>query len=222
MTPGAAAEPPAEENFADLLRRTREGDRAAFAELFSRRRARLLRIVHFRLDKRIAGRVDVDDILQESYLAAEQRIDSFEGDAPEGFFIWLRLVVGQTMIDIHRRHVAAQSRDVRREYRERKSPGGDTSQMLHLSSFLPGDFTTPSSLMNRADRSDRLAVAIEGLSGVDQEMLALRHYEELTNGEVAVQLGLSEQAASVRYVRALGRLRKELVSRYGPDAEQML
>lgn len=208
-------------DFHSTLASALAGDRDAFAHLYKERESRLRRILLFRLDRRIAGRVDVDDILQEVYLAAEQRLASFEGDTEESFFVWLRLVANQVMIDVHRRHVGAQARDVRREMRASQLRHQQTTT-LAMSSFLVAGMTSPSSVFKREDRAERLHQAISSLSPLDQEVLALRHFEELSNLEVAEALDLSEQAASVRYIRALSRLRKELESRFGPGASELL
>ena len=99
----------------DLQQRLIDGDPQALADLFSRHRERLWRIVNFRLDQRLAGRVDPEDILQEAYLDAAQRIQHYRDDSPASSFLWLRMIVTQTMIDLHRRHLGAQRRDARRE-----------------------------------------------------------------------------------------------------------
>lgn len=99
----------------DRLSRVLRGDEGALADLFSLHRDRLWRTVHFRLDRRLAGRVDPDDILQEAYLNAAARIGHFADDSPDSFFVWLRFIVGQTMVDVHRRHLGAQKRDAVRE-----------------------------------------------------------------------------------------------------------
>lgn len=208
-------------DFHATLAAAQRGDRDAFAQLYKHRESRLRRILLFRLDRRIAGRVDVDDILQEVYLAAEQRLASFEGDSEESFFVWMRLVANQVMIDVHRRHVGAQARDVRREVRPSQLKHQQTTT-LAMSSFLVAGITSPSSVFKREDRAERLHQAITSLSSLDQEILALRHFEELSNLEVAEALELSEQAASVRYIRALSRLRKELETRFGPGATELL
>lgn len=212
-------EEPASDFLSDLAA-AREGSREAFAGLYSDRKPRLRRILMFRMDRRISGRVDVDDILQECYLAAEHRLSSFEGDTEESFFIWLRLVANQVMIDVHRRHVAAQSRDVRRELRPSQAKTRQSTTFA-MSSFLIAGITSPSSVFKREDRAERLHQVMTALSELDQEVLALRHFEELTNLEVAEALELSEQAASVRYIRALTRLRKELESQFGEDAVEL-
>ena len=194
-----------------LVDRVIHGDREALAMLFDHHRQRLWRIINFRLDSRLVGRVDADDILQESYLNAEKRIEHFLHDSPDGFFIWLRLIVNQTMIDVHRRHLGAQVRDASRE---RASAGGWSSEStsFSLSHRLLGHLTSPSYAALRAELSQQLNLALESMGDLDREVLALRHFEELTNSETAKVLDLSEQAASLRYVRALSRLKKVLTA----------
>ena len=132
-------------------------------------------------------------------------------DSPDGFFIWLRLIVNQTMIDVHRRHLGAKVRDASRE---RSTSGGWSAQStsFSLSHHLLGHLTSPSFAAVRAELSDQLNVALESMGDLDREVLALRHFEELSNTETAKILNLSEQAASLRYVRALGRLKKVLTA----------
>ena len=192
-----------------LVDQVMHGDARALGILFHHHRQRLWRIVNFRLDQRLLGRVDADDILQEAYLAAEKRLEHFLHDSPESFFIWLRLIVNQTMIDVHRRHLGTQARDASRE---RQVSGGwaPESTSFSLSHHLLGHLTSPTQAALRAELSMQLNVALETMGDLDREVLALRHFEELTNSETAKALDLSEQAASLRYVRALGRLRKIL------------
>lgn len=185
------------------------GNRESLGVLFAHYRDRLWRIVNFRLDQRLIGRVDADDILQESYMNAEKRIEHFLHDSPEGFFIWLRLIVNQTLIDVHRRHLGTKSRDAKRE-RSAAGSWSSTSTSFSLSHHLLGHLTSPSQAAVRAELSDQLHLALESMSELDREVLALRHFEELSNVETAKVLDISEQAASVRYVRAIGRLRKIL------------
>ena len=96
---------------AELLQRVKAGDTQALAELFSLYRDRLWRIINFRLDNRLLGRVDADDVLQEVYLAAAQRLEHYLDDSTHSFFIWLRLIANQTLIDVHRRHLGAKMRE---------------------------------------------------------------------------------------------------------------
>ena len=192
-----------------LVNQVIHGDKAALGKLFDHHRDRLWRIVNFRLDQRLRGRVDSDDVLQETYLAAEQRIEHFLHDSPQGFFIWLRLLANQTMIDIHRRHLGTQSRNAGKE-RSMQSGWSAQSTSFSLSFHLLGHMTSPSQAALRAELSDQLNIALETMGELDREVLALRHFEELSNTETANVLGLSEQAASARYVRAIARLRSVL------------
>jgi len=80
---------------------------------------------------------------------------------------------------------------------------------------LVGQFTSPSGAAARADMLTLVQTAIEQMDPIDREVLALRHFEELTNSEVAEALGIEQKAASIRYVRALRRL-KEILARV-PD-----
>ena len=193
----------------ELVNRAIHGDVEALAELFSIHRQRLWRLVNFRMDHRLAGRVDADDILQEAWIRAVDRIDSFVQGAARSTFIWFRMIVTQTLIESHRRHVGAQKRSAAREF---SIHGGWTSAStsISLAHHLLGHLTSPSGAAIRAELSKQLDAALESMSDIDREVLALRHFEELTNSETALVLEMSEQAASARYVRALARLRHVL------------
>ncbi len=192
----------------ELLRRVKGGDEQALAELFSFHRPRLWRIIHFRLDSRLAGRVDADDILQEAYLAAAQRIRHYLDDSSHTFFVWLRLIASQTLIDVHRRHLGAQMRDASRDLSIHAQYAQATS--MSIASQLLGNFTSPSQAAMRDEVANQLEQAIDSMEPIDREVLALRHFEELANSEVAEVLGIQQKAASIRYVRALKRLKDVL------------
>ena len=189
-----------------LLERLRNGDEASLAALFSRHREKLWRLVQFRLDPRLRGRVDADDVLQEAYLNAAQRIRHFFEKPSMSFFVWLRLIVDQTLADTHRRHLGTRLRDAGREVRI--DPGCQphaTSTSLAIQ--IAGSLTSPSQAAIRDETYRQLEEALESMDPTDREVLALRHFEELSNGEVAEVLGIQEKAASIRYVRALRRLK---------------
>ncbi len=190
------------------LRRVLDGDDQAFAELFDELRPRLSRMVHFRLDSRLRGRIDADDVVQEAFLDAAKRLDAFLASQPMSPLVWLRLIVGQTMIDVHRRHLGAQMRDAGREMSLQGPWAGNTS--MSMSFCLLGRLSSPSQAALRAELSSMLAGALEEMNPTDREVLALRHFEELTNKEVAEVLGIESKAASIRYVRALARLKQVL------------
>ena len=193
----------------ELAGRLRRGDQAALAELFARHRERLWRLVNFRLDHRLLGRVDPDDLLQDSFLAAAQRIEHFAKTESMSPFVWLRLIVCQTLVDMHRHHLGAQLRDAGREVGLNAGPWPQTTS-ASLANQLVGNVTSPSQAVGRAEMVQKVEQAIAQMNETDQEILALRHFEELTNSEVAESLGIEQKAASIRYVRALTRLQNIL------------
>lgn len=196
-----------------LRQRLVQGDDAALGDAFALHRDRLRNGVTFRMDRRLQGRLDPDDILQEAYLQAASRLDHFRkavAENPESsLFVWLRLVVTQTMIDAHRRHLGAQKRAAGREVRRGPSHNAVATSMS-LADCLLDSLTSPSQAAIKAELGQRLQDAISTMSDNDQEVLALRHFEQLTNNETAEALGVEVKAASIRYVRAIKRL-KEVV-----------
>ncbi|MDA1012975.1 MAG: sigma-70 family RNA polymerase sigma factor [Planctomycetota bacterium] len=197
------------ERISDLINRVIRSDVDALAEIYAIFQPRLWRMVNFRLDRRLQGRVDADDVLQESWLKAVDRIDHFLKDASRSIFIWFRMIVSQTMIEIHRRHLGAEKRSAAKEISTR---GGwsSSSTSFSLTHQLLGHLTSPSLAALRAELSTQLETALNSMSPIDREVLALRHFEELSNRETAQVLEMSEQAASARYVRAISRLRHVL------------
>lgn len=184
-------------------------DEQTLARVFSENRERLWRTVSFRLHGRLQTRVDPDDVLQEAYLAAVRRLDHYDGSNYPSPFLWLRAIVKQTLIDLHRHHMGARMRDARREI-TRHVGGYPEATSISLAAHLVGDNTSPSSAAVRHDLVGRIEEALEAMDPTDREVLALRHFEELTNAEAAEELGIQQKAASIRYVRALRRLKQVL------------
>jgi len=198
----------------DLLHRAGGGDQQALAELFTRYRERLRRMVRLRLDRRLLGRVDPSDVLQEAYLDVSRRAGEYFADRPMPFFLWLRLITTQRLAAVHRKHLAAKMRDAGREVSlHRGALPGATS--LSLAAQLMGRYTSASQVAMRAEMQIRLQEALNGMDPMDREVLALRHFEELSNDETAEVLGIRKSAASNRYVRALRRLKEVLSSMLG-------
>jgi RNA polymerase sigma-70 factor (ECF subfamily) len=175
-------------------------------------------MVAMRLDPRLRGRVDASDVIQEGYLEAMKRLEEFIRDPAVPFYIWLRFLVGQRVQEQHRRHLGTSGRDVGREvslYRG-AMPGVRTGA---LAARLLGNLTSPSQAAVRAERKIRLQEALNRMDPLDREILVLRHYEQMTNGNAAAALGLNESAASKRYTRALERLKEILTSLPGGTSE---
>ena len=195
-----------------LIDRLRAGDQLALGELFARHRPQLRRMVDLRLDPRLAARVDPSDVLQEAYVDALARHGHYFAKPGGSFYVWLRLIVGQRLIDLHRHHVTARMRGADREQAAAARPAGATATSLSLARHLVAQMDSPSQVARRGEALAQVQAALEGLDEVDREILTLRHFEELTNNEVAELLGLEKAAASNRYVRALGRLRNALAT----------
>ena len=186
------------------------GDRRqqTLAELYSRHRDRLRRMIEFRLDARLRGRVSTSDVLQEAYIDALKRLPHFEADPAVPFFIWLRAVTIQRLIQVHRQHLGAGGRDAAREVsiKGTATPGASSEMMAE---FI-ADVTSPSMAVQRIEVMSQLRGSLDHLDPIDREVLALRHFEDLSNHEVAALLGIQPAAASKRYVRALERLKDAL------------
>ena len=194
----------------DLLGRVREGDQAAMAELFGRYRERLRRMVRLRLDRRLQGRVDPSDVLQEAYLDVSRRAAEYADNPTMPLYLWLRFLTGQKLLALHRHHLGAQMRDAGCEVSLHRGAIPQASS-ASLAAQLLGRLTSPTQAAIRAELQLRLQEVLNTLDPIDREVLVLRHFEELSNNETAEVLGIQKSAASNRYVRALKRL-KEILS----------
>ena len=192
-----------------------EGGQTALASIFSTYQDRLERIVSFRLDPRIRGRIDAADVLQEAFLEVSLRLQSFLDSTDVSFFVWLRQQTLQTLIDVHRRQFR-QKRDVNREIRF-ASTGTSDGTSLSIAQFLIDQLTSPSQLAVNAEEMQWLQETLNSMNEVDREVLALRHFEQLGNNQVAEILGLTPTAASNRYLRAAARL-SEIMKRLNSNS----
>jgi RNA polymerase sigma-70 factor (ECF subfamily) len=176
---------------------------------FAEHRERLKRMVSLRMSPRLRGRVDASDVVQDAYLEAARALDDYLREPKLPFFLWLRLVTGKKLIDVHRRHLGAEMRDAKREVSLHRGPL-PSANSESLAAQLLGRFTSPSHAAIRAEMKIRLQDALNGMEEMDREVLALRHFEQLSNSEVAEELGISTSAASKRYLRAVERLDQTL------------
>jgi RNA polymerase sigma-70 factor, ECF subfamily len=191
---------------ADLLRRARAGDQQAVAALFDRYRDRLRKMVRLRLDRRISGRIDASDVLQDAYLDVARRFPEYAAAPAVPFYVWVRALAGQRLVDLHRRHLGAQMRDAGQEvslYRGALPAASSAS----LAQQLLAGLTSPTQAAVRAEMQVRLQEALNSMDPIDREVVVLRHFEELTNVEAADVLGIETSAASKRYIRAIRRLK---------------
>jgi len=189
-----------------LLEQIRRGNPQKVGELFDLFRERLWRMLYVRLDRRLSARLDADDILQETFVEVARRIGEYLNDPAVPIYVWLRFLTVQRMQQFQRAHLGAQMRDARQEV---GLPRGN--QSFASADSMAGQFvshmTSPSQAAMRDELQTRLRAALDEMEPLDREVLALRHFEELGNNEVAEVLGISKDAASKRHVRALKRLR---------------
>ncbi len=195
-----------------LIRRAAAGDREALAFLFHRHRKRLRQMVRLRLDRRLQGRVDPSDVLQEAFLDLVEKLPEYARQRSKiPLFLWLRLVTGERLLRVHRQHLGAAMRDAGREVSLHRGALPQASS-VSLAAQLLGRYTSASHAIIRAEVQLQLQQALNGMDPTDREIIALRHFEELSNGEAATVLGISPQAASNRHLRAMTRLQAILKS----------
>src|SRR4051812_11236556 len=202
----------------ELIRRAGAGDSAGLEGLLERYRDRLRRMIKLRLDRRLQGRVDPSDVIQEAHLEVSRGLAEYLRDPSLPFFLWLRLVTGQKLALVHRQHLGVQARDAGREVSLYRGALPEATSAA-LAARLIGKQTSPSHAAAGAELKIRLQEALNLMDELDREVLALRHFEQLTNAETARALGISETAACNRYVRALERLKKILTGPAGGGGE---
>ena len=193
----------------ELMRRVQEADADAVAEVFLYYRERLLRMVRLRLDRRLQGRVDASDVIQEAFLDIAPRAAEYAAKPEMPFYLWMRMVTGERLLKVHREHLQTQMRDVAHEV---SIFGGMMPQAdsVSLAGQFLGNMTTPGAAVMRNELRNHLQKVLDAMDPIDREIIALRHFEELGNVEIALILNLSKTAASSRYLRAIKRLKDEL------------
>ncbi len=194
-----------------LIRRVEGGDERALSNLFARYRDRLRRMVKLRMDRRLQGRLDASDVLQEAYLDVARRAGEYRTDPKMPVFLWLRLITGQRLMALHRKHLGAQMRDAAQEVSLHRGALPPASS-ISIAAMLLGRITSPTRAASRAEMQVRLQDVLNSMDPIDREILTLRHFEELGNRETAQVLGITKSAASSRYIRAVMRLKKELAN----------
>jgi RNA polymerase sigma-70 factor (ECF subfamily) len=193
----------------ELLDQARQGEAGAVDRLLAAHRDPLRRMIDLRLDPVVSRRVDASDIVQDVLLEASRRLNDYLRNPVMPFHLWLRHIARDHMIDAHRRHRQAQRRSLDREQPILPAVFADRSSIELAAQFLDQE-ATPASAAMRHELQLRLETAVAALAEDDREIVLMRHFEQLSNQEVAAMLGLSEAAASMRYLRAVRRLRSLL------------
>ncbi|MCE9532034.1 MAG: sigma-70 family RNA polymerase sigma factor [Planctomycetes bacterium] len=193
-----------------MLDAVRAGDSTAVERLLGEFREPLRRVVGIRLDPVLARRVDASDIVQDVLLEANQRLIEYLRSPTMPFHLWLRHLAQDRIIDSHRRHRLAQRRSIDREQPLNRPAWADESS-LQLAAQLVDTEKTPASAAIHQELQRRLEASLAELAEDDRDIILMRHHEQLSNQDVAAALNLTEAAASMRYLRALRKLRSILV-----------
>jgi RNA polymerase sigma-70 factor (ECF subfamily) len=195
----------------DAIAKLREGDTRALATLFDQHRDRLRRMVELRMDPRLRGRLDASDVVQVAFVDVARDLPAYLANPSLPVLLWMRLHVGRRMTTLHRQHLGTQMRDAGREISLFQGALPEASSAA-LASMLLGRHTSPTEAAQRAEWLLRVQEALNSLDAIDREVLALRHFEQLSRLEAAQVLGITQEAGAKRYFRALKRLKDALAT----------
>jgi len=210
---------PEKDQTVKLLARARGGNDDAINELMDRHRNSLRQLVRMRLDQKIQKRVDVSDVVQDVLIEANRRLQRYIENPVMPFHLWLRQIAKDRIIDAHRRHRVSAKRSVDRE-QALVAPRGYDQSSIQLASLLGDQRLTPAAAALQQEMAKRVEDAISLLDEKDCEIIVMRHYEHLTNQEIGKVLNLTEPAASMRYLRAIRRLRVVMQDSSQADDDQ--
>lgn len=201
-----------------LIAQAQDGDESAVNALMDRHRNSLRQLVRMRLDKKIQKRIDVSDVVQDVLVEANRRLQRYLSDPAMPFHLWLRQIAKDRIIDAHRRHRVSAKRSVDRE-QQMAMPRGYDQSSIHLAAMLGDPRLTPAAAVMQQEMSRKVEESISKLDDKDCEIIIMRHYEHLTNQEIGQLLNLTEPAASMRYLRAIRRLKE--VMKEGQSGESI-
>lgn len=199
-----------------LVDRAARGDQDALHHLLESSRSRLRQVISARLDPRLSARVDPSDVVQEAFLDATRRLSSYAADPQVPFFLWLRSIAWERLLDLRDRHLALK-RSV-----ERESPClGDFSDgsAVFLANLLVTREMSPLNTLLKKELCLRVRESLAQLPPADQEILMLRDIEQLSVLEISAMLGISESAVKMRRLRALERFQEALVGTVEFDSQ---
>jgi len=192
---------------AELLVNVRGGESLAVEQLMDRHRNSLRRMIQLRLDQRLMQRMDVSDVIQDVLMEANRRLTDYLANPVIPFHLWIRQIAKDRIIDAHRRHRVSAKRSIDREQPQTGKGPPDQSTM-ELANQFRDQALTPAAAATQRELAEQIESAVQLLRENDREIILMRHYEQLNNQEIAQSLGLTEPAASMRYLRALKRLRE--------------
>jgi RNA polymerase sigma-70 factor (ECF subfamily) len=183
----------------DLIERIKRGDTEAFAPLFEKYRPRLAVLIHYRMGERLRSFLEVDDILQEAFLAAYRQLDNFSYRSAGSFFRWIARITEHIIVDAARRE-GREKRDggERIPLRSESQPGGAE----------PADSRTPSRLLAEREAILRLLRKLDALPDQYRQAIVMAKVDGLTTREMSEKLGKTHEATALLLHRALKQFRR--------------
>jgi RNA polymerase sigma-70 factor (ECF subfamily) len=190
-----------------LLRRARAENGAALGQLLELYRSYLALLARLQIGRRLQGKVDAADLVQETFLEAHRHFALFQGSTEAAFVAWLREILAGRLAKLVRHYFGTQRRDVRLE-RALAAELEESSRVLDRGLLAPT--SSPSRQAARREQAVLLAAALEELPEDYREVLILRHLEGLTFPGVARRMGRTVESVKKLWARALPRLRDVL------------
>ena len=197
---------PGDPDTSKLLADARRGDRSAANRLLGQHRDRLRRMVAVRMDDRLSARIDASDVVQETLMLAAKQLADYLRNPPLPFYPWLRQIAWNRLAVLRRRHPEAGKRNVSRE----QALDISNASAIQLAERFACRESGPLRRAVRREMCQRVRAALSALAESDREILILRHLEQLSYGDCAAILQVTEVAAKQRHVRALRRIRRLL------------
>ena len=210
---------PEHEKTQQLLDGAQSGDADAVNRLMERHRDSVRRLVQMRLDQKIQRRIDVSDVVQDVMIEVNRRLQKYLENPVMSFHLWIRQIAKDRIIDAHRRHRVSAKRSVDREQAV-VAPAGMHHSTMDLCMQISDQELTPAAAATQQEMAKLVEGAIADLGEQDAEIIVMRHYEQLSNQEVAEVLQLSEPAASMRYLRAIRKLKQTLAGSDDSSADE--
>jgi RNA polymerase sigma-70 factor (ECF subfamily) len=203
-----------EDGPAGLLRQAREGDRQALGRLLDSYRGYLRVLARLEIGRRLQGKADASDVVQEVYLRAHNHFDQFRGGSEGELAAWLRQILANALADLVRHYHGRRRRDVRLE---RDLAGGLDHSSQALADQLSSGGPSPSEQASDREQAVRVVGALDRLPEHYSQVLILRHLQGLPFAEVARQMQRSPDSVEKLYARALIRLRQEMEGHHASD-----
>lgn len=191
-----------------LIERITARDPDALARYIERHRDRLRRFVHSITAERLRAVVEVDDLIQEVSAAAITGLPTAPLDRYEPLE-WLQQLARRRVIDAHRFHFGAQRRDAGRQ-RSIHGEGSGQGSDGGLEALIAASMTSPSAVVSRELRLDRVEQAIQGLRAEQQAVIRMRYAEGMTTKAIAQKLGKTDVAVRVLLSRCMRQLEQQL------------